>query len=355
MDASQFVNGSQNVCWFSGYAWGVTDNLFLLRQAADPKRILRFRVKRNFRPPVDNSPVEVKAHAVSWQGVPELHLLLVKRATVQSTRNRDFMLFPLLNIRRDEDPFEALHNARQRIRENMALDEATIDAILKEAGKGGKYANGYTNDLKLSGFLGSKTYIAPTDPSQAGYLRITLSQYPDGARDIPINIRGADQRLGSRLKKLMPLRVVADAMSAQGGDGKVAIEFWSDPRRITQASNTDFENRKMPHWWQEACRIFYAEKMAASATGVTDHPAVTNRDNTERVVADAAPAASEDTGLGTLPSADELAAALAEPAPQDAAVQEAGVAAVETEAKPRKRSSKAKAASEDGAEAGEAA
>lgn len=346
MDASQFVNGSQNVCWFSGYAWGVQNNLFLLRQSADPKRILRFRVKRNFRPPVDNSPVEVKAHAVSWQGTPELHLLLVKRATVQSTRNRDFMLFPLLNIRRDEDPFEALRNARDRIRENMALDEATIEAILKEAGKGGKYANGYTNDLKLTGFLGSKTYIAPSDPSKPGYLRVMLSQYADGARDIPINIRGADQRLGSRLKKLMPLRVVADAVSAQDADGKVVIEFWSDPRRITQASNTDFENRKMPPWWQEACRNFYAEKMASSATEVTDRSPVTIRDKAEPA---AAVASTDDAGLGTLPSDDELAAALAGGGTQDGAAPE-----VEGETKPRKRASRAKAAA-DGTESGEVA
>lgn len=342
MDASQFVNGSQNICWFSGYAWGVHDNLFLLRQAADPKRVLRFRVKRTFRAPVDNSPVEVKAHAVSWQGVPSLQLLLVKRATVQSTRNRDFMLFPLLNIHRDEDPFEALHNARDRIRENMALDEATIDAILKEAGKGGKYANGYTNDLKLTGFLASKTYVPPTDPSQAGYLRITLSQYADSAKDIPINIRGADQRLGSRLKRLMPLRVVANAASAQGADGMVT-EFWSDPRRITQASNTDFENRKMPRWWQEACRIFYAEKYAPSATGVTQRPPVTIRDDSESEAAPAvaAPVADVTSDLGALPSADELEAALggaaveAEPAPEGE---------VASEAPPRKRASRAKAA-----------
>lgn len=259
MELSDWVNQARNICWFSGYSWGVHDGYLLLRQVADEKRAIRIRTSPNFRPPVDNTVIEVKCHCFSDKGTIQLHYVRMKRASISAVSRKAAWLDPLRRRGKDYNPFASTKEIRDEIRDTLHLDDATVSAIIRQANSAPGRDTGFVNKLILSGFVGLKGFIQPTADEQEGHLRLMLQQHANPERAIPIRIRGVDARYGQTLQTNMPLNVVAEARCTINERGEPNIILTTDKNHVGRSGAHDFEHRTFPAWWREMLSTIYAK------------------------------------------------------------------------------------------------
>lgn len=281
MELSDFVNGARNACWFSGYAWGVHNGYFLLRQFADEKKAIRIRIPDMFRPPVDNTAVEVKCHVFAQKGEIELHFVRLKRASVTAIPKRHAWLDPLRKRGKDYNPFASMPEIREEIRQSLEMDDALVDSVIRQAQAGnvrGK-SQGFVNKLILSGFIGLKGFMQPKGANEEGHLRLMLQQHANPERAVPIRIYGVDARYGGQLGAAMPVTVVAEARSEVNENGHSTIHLRTDGRHVSPGGSQDFEHHTFPAWWREMLSNIHAklveEKSQKRDDSGEDHANVT--------------------------------------------------------------------------------
>lgn len=249
MELSDWVNQARNICWFSGYSWGVNNGYLMLKQAASDAKVIRIKVAPGFRQPTDGQVVEVKCHCFAEQGKVQLHAVRIKRASLVAMPRRAAMLDALRKHGANYDPFESPKVIREEIKASLKLDDATVDAIIKQAGAVQGRDSGFINKLILSGFVGFKGFVQPEEGEERGHVRLMLQQHSNPERAIPIRILGADARYGQTLQSNMPINVVAEARCTTGENGEPVITIVSDKNNVGRSGAHDFEHRKFPAWW----------------------------------------------------------------------------------------------------------
>lgn len=264
MEQSDWVNQARNVCWFSGYAWGVSDGHLLLRQTEDDKRTIRIRVNSGVRPPLDNEAYEVKCHCVVDRGVAHLRYVRLKRASIASLPRKAAWLNTLRGHGREFDPFAKNDQVRKEIRENLRIDDATVDAIIKHANAVPGRPTGFTNKLDLSGFVGLKGFVQPTANETEGHLEFMLHQHSNPEKAIPIRVLGVNARFGQSLVTNMPIKVRARARFEPNNQGEPVLVLLTDRNNISRGTERDFEGRTFPKWWRDSLVALQA-KLAREA------------------------------------------------------------------------------------------
>ncbi|MEY2152263.1 hypothetical protein AB7849_15265 [Rhodanobacter sp. 115] len=279
MELSDWVNQARNICWFSGYSWGVSNGYLMLKQAASDSKIIRIKVSPGFRPPSDNQVVEVKCHCFAEGGRVQLHAIRIKRASLVAMPRRAAMLDALRKHGSNYDPFKSPQAIREEIKASLKLDDATVDAIIKQAGAVQGRDSGFVNKLILSGFVGFKGFVQPEEGEERGHVRLMLQQHSNPDRAIPIRILGADARYGQALQSNMPINVVAEARCSTSEAGDPVITIVSDKNNVGRSGEHDFEHRKFPAWWVDMLATIYAKLKQ----GAPDHGDASIRDNAQGV------------------------------------------------------------------------
>lgn len=259
MEQSDWVNQARNVCWFSGYAWGVSDGYLLLRQADDAKRTIRIRIGSGVRPPIDNEAYEVKCHCVVDRGELELRYVRMKRASISSLPRKAAWLNTLRGHRSDFDPFAKIDQVRQEIRDNLRIDDATVDGIIKQANAVPGRPTGFTNKLDLSGFVGLKGFVQPTGDEKEGHIEFMLHQHANPEKAIPIRVIGVNARFGQSLFPNMPVMVRARAHFSTDDAGETKLVLVTDRNNIGRGTDRDFEGRTFPKWWRDSLAALRAK------------------------------------------------------------------------------------------------
>lgn len=263
---SNYVNECRNIVWLSGYARKQDDGSLLLYQSSNEASAYPIHISSKLRLPSPNVVVEVKCHAVGRRnhetGRSELRLdaIQVKRAGITAApRQRT-----LINALRDRvsaaaSPFAAREDVISEIQANLQLDRAVVEAILSDADKrAGR--DGFQNRAVLSGFVGHKAYVPPSDDGSGdlGHVAFTLIQHEDVNRAIPIRVKGADSRFGKGLgNALRPTAVIArvSVTAERDADGAVVRRhLYLDASRndVGTAMLSDFATKSWPEWWRSA-------------------------------------------------------------------------------------------------------
>jgi hypothetical protein len=267
---SNFVNECRNIVWLSGYARKQEDGSILLYQSANEAAAFPIHVPAKLRLPSANIVVEVKCHAFGRRNTEtqrselRLEAIQIKRAGITAApRQRTF-----LNALRDRvsaaaNPFAARDEVINEIHNHLQIGRDVVAAILSDADKrSGR--DGFQNRAVLSGFVGHKAYIPPSDDGSGdlGHVAFTLVQHEDVNRAIPIRVRGADSRFGKELGPLRPTAVIARvSVTAERGenDAIVARHLYLDASRadVGMAMLNDFASKSWPEWWRKALEVYY--------------------------------------------------------------------------------------------------
>lgn len=281
MNLTNFVNESRNIVWISGYARGGDGNTILMYQSASEDRAIPVHVDAKMRRPRPNTPCEIKCHAMGYRDADgkqwvRLEAIQIKRASVSNVPRRLVIqnaMRPNAAVQREGwSPFDSIDKIRSEIRESLRLEDQVVNDLLNDSAGNGPRGGGFVNKVILSGFVGHKAYMPPSDDGSGdlGHVLLHLRQHPDAQRALPIRIQGADSRFGKLLKSLHPLNIIGEVRVAvtKDSDGNIVMRhayLAAEKNSVGQGSNTDFGRGSFPLWWADAVRDHYAQKRALLA------------------------------------------------------------------------------------------
>lgn len=281
MNFTNFVNESRNVVWLSGYVRGGDENVILLYQSSNEDRAIPIHIASGIRRPRPNTPCEVKCHAFGYRDADgknwvRLEALQVKRASVTATPRRLVALNALRPrsalAAADFTPFASLERIKEEVKESLKLDAAMVDSLLADASKRTSMRDGFQNKVILSGFIGHKAFIPPSDngTGDLGYILFHLLQAADPERALSIRVTGADARFSKELKTLHPLSVIAEVRThaEKDADGNITsrkVYLSTDRNNVGFATVNEFARRTWPEWWLRAVQAHYEQRRAQQA------------------------------------------------------------------------------------------
>ncbi|HGM5506779.1 TPA: hypothetical protein ACKPYM_000769 [Stenotrophomonas maltophilia] len=282
-----FVNESRNVVWLSGYAKAGDEGELLLYQSANEGRAIPIKLHAGLKRPRAHTPCEILCHAYGYRdeagkGWVRLEAVQIKRASVVSVPRNIVALNALRSQRPGSadpyNPFVTLEQARAEIQENLRLDGATIDELLKTASKRANGKDGFVNKAILSGCVGHKAYVPAADDGSGdlGHFGFQLMQSLDQLKAIPVRVTGVDSRFSQTLRKVLPINVVATvAVDAVRDEAQNIIDrrvyLTTDKNNVGYASANDFARKVFPAWWHQLAAAMAEQQMAqrkASEVGV---------------------------------------------------------------------------------------
>ena len=276
MNRSNWVNEARNFVWLSGYVRGGDENHVLLYQSSNEDRAIPIQVSTRLRRPRANTPCEIKCHAFGYrddQGTHWIRLeaIQIKRASVTSTPRR---LVALNALRpksalqsKDFTPFVSLEQLKAEVKQTMKIDEEFVDSLLADASKRTTMRDAFQNKAVLSGFIGHKAFIPPTDDGSGdlGHIRFNLMQQSELDRALQIRVMGADGRFSKELKTLHPVVVIATVRSqvVKDEEGNITdrkLYLATERAHVGYATVNDFAGKTFPAWWQAMVAAHYAER-----------------------------------------------------------------------------------------------
>lgn len=276
LNRSNWVNESRNFVWLSGYVRGGDESHVLLYQSSNEDRAIPIQVSTRLRRPRANTPCEIKCHAVGYRDEQGQHwirleAIQIKRASVTSTPRR---LVALNALRpksalqsKDFSPFVSLEQLKAEVKETMSIDEEFVDSLLADASKRTTMRDAFQNKAVLSGFIGHKAFIPPSDDGSGdlGHIRFNLMQLSDLARALQIRVMGADGRFSKELKTLHPVVVIATVRShaIKDDEGNIIdrrLYLATERAHVGYATVNDFAGKTFPAWWQAMVAAHYAER-----------------------------------------------------------------------------------------------
>lgn len=275
MNHTNFVNEARNVVWLSGYPKVIGGGELLLRQSANEDRAIPIHIG-SMRPPRQNTPCEIKCHAYGYRDAAgrqwvRLEAIQIKRASVTATSRRVAALNALRPREAlaapDYSPFISFEKLRQEVRDSLKLDAEVVEKLLTDASKRATVRDGFQNKVILSGFIGHRAFIPPSDDGSGdlGHILFHLQQHADPERGIAVRINGADARFQRELKIMHPVNVIAEARVHVEKDdaGEVTarhVYLVSDRNNIGFATINDFAQKAWPDWWRLAVSAYYEQR-----------------------------------------------------------------------------------------------
>lgn len=302
-----FINDCRNSVWLSGYARPQSDGTYLLYQSSnDATAIPLVCERKSLRFPASHIACEVRCHAVGLRNpetsVSEIRLVVdaVKRASVTAApRGRT-----LMNALRAKDaaaanPFAPREEVVAEVKESLQFTQEAVEMLLSDASKRVGH-DGYVNRVMVSGFVGHKAFIPPSDDGSGdlGCVRFLLMQSAEMDVALPVEVIGADSRFGKEIRALLPMLVIGRVrvVAQRDDEGNIAsrkVTLATSRGDVGLATLSDFAAKAWPAWWREVTEAHFAQRRELSARNAAQQAAAQEQAATSDPVA-AAPESGWD-------------------------------------------------------------
>lgn len=264
---NKFVNGARNICWLSGYVRRQDRNSVRICASSDADTGILVSIEATQVVPPNDEYTEVECHLYGFHD--------------PATDRRDLTIkaihFKRPNI--SAVPRRTMLQAAAQINKPMAtiaeIKEGLLKKAMKEAGGDGLISglppgevvddlmrlaqrgapmrgSAFTNKVIITGFIGAKRTIMPTEEEDA-HILLALHQYPESARALPVRIYGNVSSFAKELRTLFPINVIGyvDYRDVTGEDGAIRRERFirTNRQNIGMAAQPDFFKREFPSWW----------------------------------------------------------------------------------------------------------
>lgn len=276
---NKFVNGARNIVWLSGYVKRQDRNSVRICASADAETGTLIQVEPASVVPPNDTYTEVECHVYgTHDSVTDRRDLLIKavhfkRPNINAVPRRVAMLQAASRVKTPMATIAEIKEGLMRVAMEQVdatgmisgmTPEQLVGDMVREAQRGAPIkGSAFTNKAILTGFIGAKRVVMPTEDEDA-HILLSLHQYPETAKAIPVRIYGNVGSFAKELKTLFPINIVGsiDYRDIEV-NGEVRRERFISTNRqnIGMAAQPDFFRREYPQWWLLA----YAEHRKRAA------------------------------------------------------------------------------------------
>jgi len=285
-----FVNGARNSVWISGWVKRQDKNSVRICSSSDAESGILVQVEPTTVVPANDSYAEVNCHIYGTHDATTdrrdliIKAIHFKRPNISAVPRRIAMLQAAAQIKTPMAPIAEIKEGLMKVFKEQTdatgmisgmSPEQLVRDMVRDAQRGAPGQGGsFTNKAILTGFIGAKRVVMPTENEDA-HILLSLHQYAETAKSIPIRIYGNVGSFAKELKALFPINVVGMIASRDVEvNGEIRRERFISANRqnIGMAAQADFFRREYPSWWLTA----YAEhrKRAAARREMVQGPAV---------------------------------------------------------------------------------
>ncbi|MBT9166363.1 MAG: hypothetical protein DDT25_01047 [Chloroflexi bacterium] len=267
---NNFVNGTRNVCWLSGYVKRQDRNSVRICSSSDAETGILVTVSPTAVVPPNDEYTEVSCHVFgTYNPDTDARDLLVKaihfkRPGISAVPRRVALLQAASNVK---TPLATIAEIREGLMKKVLevvdvaglvggmTPEALVSDMVRDAQRGAPArGSSFTNKVILTGFVGAKRVVMPSE-DEGAHIQMSLHQYADSARAIPVRIYGNISSFAKELKTLFPINLVGSISFRDiEQDGVLRRETFIVAGRqdIGMAAQADFFRKAFPSWWLTA-------------------------------------------------------------------------------------------------------